>query len=138
MIMRLNAVCCSPISSLLSSSISVFFSYPVLMLVGISESFTIGLVMLLARKKLHITKTDRVTSVSTKMLGVRPILVTMLSVALNCPKISFIHTPPASFLFCSPHNCPFTPVNDDFSLFTSNYPGQLEMAAGKEPKLAHP
>ena len=56
------------------------FSSPVLILVAISDSFTMGLVMLLARKKLHITTTDRVTSVRTKMLGVSPILVTMLSV----------------------------------------------------------
>jgi hypothetical protein len=52
----------------------------VLILVAISDSFTIGFVILLARKKLHITMTERVTNVSTKMLFVRPRLVTMLSV----------------------------------------------------------
>jgi hypothetical protein len=36
--------------------------------------------MLLARKKLHMTTTERVTSVRTKMLFVRPKLITMLSV----------------------------------------------------------
>jgi hypothetical protein len=50
------------------------------MLVAISDSFTIGFVILLARKKLHMTMTERVTNVSTKMLVVRPRLVTMLSV----------------------------------------------------------
>jgi hypothetical protein len=50
------------------------------MLVAISDSFTIGFVMLLARKKLHMTTTERVTNVRTKMLFVRPKLVTMLSV----------------------------------------------------------
>jgi hypothetical protein len=50
------------------------------MLVAISDSFTIGFVMLLARKKLHMTTTERVTNVRTKMLFVRPRLVTMLSV----------------------------------------------------------
>jgi hypothetical protein len=50
------------------------------MLVAISDSFTIGFVILLARKKLHMTTTERVTNVRTKMLFVRPKLVTMLSV----------------------------------------------------------
>jgi hypothetical protein len=50
------------------------------MLVAILESLTIGLVMLLARKKLHMTTTDRVMSVMMKMLFARPIFAMMLVV----------------------------------------------------------